>query len=283
MVTKLIKNEFIDPKRKFMPILGLIFAISVLILLSFRSSTIPTESILVVMVTLVIMGFGVAIVVLSFMAFIDLLYTSLYNKNGYRLFTLPVKTWEIITAKVIVFLLWNLIIGLFALVSFFVIGLVTMHGTDVMVIIRSFFSYFFSQVELRVFMVLLLDVITSNLSTIALFFFVGSVVNSTYVQNNRGLKMFIFYLIATVVMGQLYGLVNDYNNFVFDFNVNESFIHGMESFNPLTDGWEVMFNISTNIQGLQSTALMSVLYAIVSALLFMGTAWMWDHKLEIID
>ena len=111
MLGKLIKHEFKEASRRFVMILGMIVAASIILALSFNMEAIYNEGVILVMLMLILMGLGIAVVVMSFMAFIDLLYTSLYNKNGYRLFTLPVETWEIIVAKISVYAIWNAIVG----------------------------------------------------------------------------------------------------------------------------------------------------------------------------
>lgn len=283
MVGKLIKNEFKDSKDKFMPVIGLIISLAILITLSFKSRTINSQEILLVTIMLVVMALGIAIVVMSFMAFIDLLYTSLYNKNGYKLFTLPVETWEIIVAKIAVFFIWNVIIAIVSFLSIMAFLMITLQGTEILTVMRSLTSYVFGQVELRTILVLLLETITSNLVTISMFLFVGSIIHSTYVQNQRGIKMFVIFIIVAIILNQILFRFTGGQELALSGAINEQVILNIENFNPLVDGWDNIFTIYTNIRGLQAMTLSSLLYATVSLLLFMGTTWFWNHKLEIID
>lgn len=282
MVTKLVKNEFKDSSRKFVPILGIIATASVILTMTINFDMINNVAFANLLLIIVLLGLGVAVVVLSFMAFIDLLYTSLYNKNGYRLFTLPVETWEIVTAKTVVYAMWNVIIMLVTLLAFFLITLVSVRDAEFWEVFKSIFVFFTETVELRVVLTVLLNTVASGLVSISLFLFAGSVVNSRYVQNYRGIKMFIFYLVLTALSNQLFVQLGSSTNFIFNATVDPTPIIG-GTFNPVTQGWASIITLTTNVSGLRDMALMSLLYLIVAAILFYGTIWFWDHKLEIID
>lgn len=282
MVTKLVKNEFKDSSRKFVPILGIIATASVILTMTINLDMVNNIAFANLLLLIVLLGLGVAIVVLSFMAFIDLLYTSLYNKNGYRLFTLPVETWEIVTAKVVVYAIWNVIILCVTLLAFLFITLVSVRDAEFWEVFRSIFAFFAETVELRVVLTVLLNTVASGLVSIALFLFAGSVVNSRYVQNQRGLKMFILYLVLTALSNQLFVQLGASGEFIFNAAIDPTPIMS-GTFNPLVQGWSSVVALTTNVAGLRDMALMSVLYLIVASILFFGTVWFWDHKLEIID
>lgn len=282
MVTKLVKNEFKDSSRKFVPILGIISTASIILTMTINLDMINNIAFANLLLLIVLLGLGVAIVVLSFMAFIDLLYTSLYNKNGYRLFTLPVETWEIVTAKVVVYAIWNVIILCVTLLAFLFITLVSVRDAEFWEVFRSIFVFFVETVELRVVLTVLLNSVSSGLVSIAIFLFAGSVVNSRYVQNQRGLKMFILFLVLTALSNQLFVQLGASGEFIFNAAIDPTPIMD-GTFNPLVQGWSSVVALTTNVAGLRDMALMSVLYLIVASILFFGTVWFWDHKLEIID
>ncbi len=283
MVIKLIKHEFKDASRRFMPIIGMIVAASIILTMTINIETIYRQDIALAMLMLVLMGLGVAVVVMSFMAFIDLLYTSLYNKNGYRLFTLPVETWEIITAKITVYALWNLIVGVVTFIAFLIIAAFSIPDfNSILLVMKNFFAFLREVIELRVVLVVLLDLISSNLLTIAIFLFAGSVINSRYVQNHRGIKMFILFLVLSALFNQIFMLVTSNAHFVLNFDVNpEVFMD--PNFDPTLNGWANWLYIESDLKGLRDTALLSAIYTTVSLMLFYGTSWFWNHKLEIID
>ena len=283
MVLKLIKNEFKDSSKKFLPILGLIVTVTLLLSFAIRSSsTAQSMALFNVIIVLFVFGLFVGIVVLSFMAFIHLLYTSLYNKNGYRLFTLPVDNWEIITSKISVYFIWNIIISVVSVLSVMVFLAISIGDFEYLEIFFDFMSYILSQFELRVLLVYLLNYFTSTLMTLSLFLFVGSLVNSAFIQNNRGLKMFVLFIFFDLTLSQVMMRVIGYEtgglNIIFN---PDSFITGQ--YNPLVDGWGQLISISTNLVGLQRVALSSILYTTIALLLFFATNWLWNHKLEIID
>lgn len=283
MVVKLIKHEFKEASRRFVPILGMIVAASIILALSFNMEAIYNEGVILVMLMLILMGLGIAVVVMSFMAFIDLLYTSLYNKNGYRLFTLPVETWEIIVAKISVYAIWNAIVGITTLLAFIFITAVTVDLSEVWLIVDSIILFIKEVIELRVVLVGILSTLTSSLLTLSLFLLVGSIVNSHYVQNHRGIKMFIGYLISYVLLNQIMmqlgsGLATSIN-----VSLDPNFLNNANAFNPLIQGWGAMFDVSTNLSGLRTLSMFSVLNFSVSMLFLFGTTWFWNNKLEIID
>ncbi len=283
MVVKLIKHEFKEASRRFVPILGMIVAASIILALSFNMEAIYNEGMILVMLMLILMGLGIAVVVMSFMAFIDLLYTSLYNKNGYRLFTLPVETWEIIVAKISVYAIWNAIVGITTLLAFIFITAVTVDLSEVWLIVDSIILFIKEVIEFRVVLVGILSTLTSSLLTLSLFLLVGSIVNSHYVQNHRGIKMFIGYLISYVLLNQIMmqlgsGLATSIN-----VSLDPNFLNNANAFNPLIQGWGAMFDVSTNLSGLRTLSMFSVLNFSVSMLFLFGTTWFWNNKLEIID
>src|SRR5699024_11468325 len=129
----------------------------------------------------------------------------------------------------------NIIIGVVGFLAVTMFLMITLQGTEVFEAMRSLFVYFFEQIELRTFFVLLLEMISSNLVTIAIFLFVGSVIHSTFVQNQRGLKMFLGFVIVTIILNQFLFRFTGGQEFAFDLSINEQFMMNMESFNPLID------------------------------------------------
>ena len=286
MVGKLIKHEFLDSRKSFMPVIGLIFG-STLVLTIFVKTSLQNNSMAFVnsILLLIFFGMSVAIAVMSLMAMIDLLYKSIYNKNGYRLFTLPVKSWEIVVAKIIVTFIWGIIIGLITFFAFTIfLGIVT-KGTDTVKLIGSLISYVFSELELRFIAASLISFFSSNIITITILLFVGSMMNSAYVQNRRGLKTFILYLVITSIVTRITaGFTLNQNTLDVIFQETVIINPGiLEGFDPLVDGWHHLFTINTWVDGMQVMLKVAFLELIISGLFVFGTIWFWDNKLEVID
>ena len=279
MVLKLVKNEFKDSRRKFMPIIGLIVLSAVMLGITVKTNV---QEMIDVIIFLVVFGLGIGSAVLSIMAFIDLLYTSLYNKNGYRLFTYPVETWEIIVAKVIVFILWYLIIGIVTITSMLVLGFIVFSGTDAMSYMGNLLNYIHSQIELRAYLTFIFYQLSSLIYGATFFLFIGSITNSSYIQNHRKLATFILYVVLLSissnvfahVMGSVGGL---------DLNMNPGFLSGSLPQLEMNLGWEQIFTISTNLQQLQRLLLAALMTLAASGLLTLGTLWFWNNKLEIVE
>ena len=124
MVRKLIKNEFLDSVKNFKPVLLLIAGIvGIVVLLKFTAPSLSDNTFFPALLVFVIYAFVIAIVVLTILSFIQLLYKSLYKRESYRLFTLPVGVEEILISKVVVSFIWTAIISLasFLAVTFIIL------------------------------------------------------------------------------------------------------------------------------------------------------------------
>lgn len=285
MVGKLVKHDFLESRRKFVPVVGSIVALTLIILMLTRSEFSGGGASFIMSVSILLMfGLSIAAVVLSFMAYIDLLYTSMYNKNGYKLFTLPVKSWEIVASKIIVSFIWTIIISAVTIVSAYLFLLITMSGFEGWEYITSFFKYLTAQVDIRVFAVWTLNVIASTIFSISLFLFVGSIVGSSYVQNKRNFKMFVFYLITAIVVGNVIGLLN-LNASIFEVSFSPELLESaiMSGFDPLVDGWETIMQFYVNVEGIQHMVYLALIRLCIGSLFIYGTIWFWNNKLEIID
>ncbi|HZJ87046.1 MAG TPA: hypothetical protein VFC75_02380 [Erysipelothrix sp.] len=279
MVLKLIKNEFKESQSKFMPIIGLIAMSSVVLGVMVKTNF---QEMITLILLLVVFGLGVGSAVLSVMAFIDLLYTSLYNKNGYRLFTYPVETWEILVSKVVVFILWYLIIGAVTIVSVGLLGLIVFSGTDVLKNFGSFLSYINTQIELRAYLTFGFYQLSSLIFGAVFFLFIGSITNSAFIQNHRKFYTFILYVILLSISSNVFAKVVG-NIGGLDISVNPGlFIDGVPQF-QLGMSWAEIFNITTNIKELQRLLLASLMTLAASGILTLGTLWFWNNKLEIIE
>lgn len=282
MGLKLIKNEFKDASNKFLPIVGMIATVTVLILLPILMQQNMQVAFFNAMLVLIIFAFFVAIVVMMFMATINLLYTSLYDKNGYRLFTLPVNSWEIILAKSVVFFLWTSIIALITYVAFTVIVLVAFGNNDLIILIKSFINYVLNEAGLQVILVGLFSVFSSYVMLISLFLLVGSIINSSYIRTRRKMKMFLGFVFLNTLINQLLYYLNLQPKDVVDISLTDK-IFGIGMYNPLVNGWRELIQITAQPAGISATMLSSIVYLALAGIFFILTTYFWNNKLEIID
>ena len=212
---------------------------------------------------------------------IDLLYTSVYNKRGYQLFTMPVKSWEILVSKLVLVFIWMSIIGLVTLICGGTIMLIVFGKVDVLDYFASFFSYLFSNIDVRVYAVSLFSSVVGTIYSFSLFMFVGSIVHSCYVQNGRNYKMLIFYLIAVVLISSTLGKLMS-SDMALQFIIGEGALNG-EMLDPLVNGWGQLFSTVVNVGALKATLWFSVLEGLIATSFMYGTIWFWNNKLEVID
>lgn len=286
MVGKLIKNEFLDSRKSFLPVVLMIVSVTTILLLVTNSHFQGGGAVfLVSILMLVLFGLFVAIFVMWVMAFINLLYKSVYNKNGYRLFTMPVKTWEIVVAKTAVYFLWLLIIGVVTFISVNVFLLITFSNTDFMEIYSSLVGYIFSNISLPQIILMVLSFISNNLVTIATILVVGAIANSAWIQNQRSIKAFLMYVVLTAVISRVTAQFLS-SAPIFNLNINDVILSDptiLDSFNPMIDSWSTIFSLATNVDAMQTVAKVVLLEFLMSGLLVYGTLWVWDHKLEILN
>ncbi|HLV50165.1 MAG TPA: hypothetical protein VKY25_04470, partial [Erysipelothrix sp.] len=234
---------------------------------------------------LIMIGLFIAVLVMWVMAFIDLLYKSIYNKNGYRLFTMPVKTWEIVVAKTVVFFMWMFIIGVVTFIAMMIFLAISFRDLEIFRVYQSLISYILSNFSLAEIGIMVLSFISNNLITITVILFIGSVANSHFIQNRRALVAFVGYLILTAIISRFtVSFVSEVS--LFDFVINDQLIMNpgmIDSINPLTQGWSTLFELSANTIGFQTVAKVTLIELLMSGLLMFGTVWMWDNKLEILN
>lgn len=286
MVGKLIKNEFLDSRRSFQTVLVMIVSLTTILTIvvntRFENSAV---AFVIPILILIMVGLFIAVMVMWVMAFIDLLYKSIYNKNGYRLFTMPVKTWEIVVAKTVVFFIWMFIIAVVTFLAMMIFLAISFRDLEIFRVYQSLISYILSNFSLAEIGIMVLSFISSNLITITVILFIGSVANSHFIQNRRALVAFVGYLILTAIISRFtVSFVSEVS--LFDFVINDQLIMNpgmIDSINPLTQGWSTLFELSANTIGFQTVAKVTLIELLMSGLLMFGTVWMWDNKLEILN
>lgn len=118
MLGKLIKYEVRATSRLFLPFYGALIILA-LINKTFFSFKTPIPD-FIAEVTLGIYGvIMIAIAVLTFLVMIQRFYKNLLTDEGYLMFTLPVRPWQLITSKLIAAIIWMALSAFVALFTIF--------------------------------------------------------------------------------------------------------------------------------------------------------------------
>ncbi len=189
MLSKLLKYEFKATGRAFLPLYGALLALAVINNLLFRIdgagfpqthevSRIST-AIGVLLYVLLIM----AIFVLTVVVMIQRFYKNLLSEEGYLMFTLPVRTWQLISSKLIASMVWIVLSCAVTFLSIFIMAV--NHGfslSDLPRILETLSREIFQILDL-------------NMAVIFLELFCLGIV---------GIAEFILVIYASIAVGQLF-------------------------------------------------------------------------------
>ncbi|MEG1687076.1 MAG: hypothetical protein RR276_04260, partial [Angelakisella sp.] len=124
MLNKLLKYEFKSTARIFCPIYGLLLAFALLSHLSVSGLMEMQESFLNTLSVIAIMGYVVVIIstmVITFVVIVQRFFKNLTGDEGYLMHTLPVSSHQLITAKLISSVVWEITSALMVMLSVFLL------------------------------------------------------------------------------------------------------------------------------------------------------------------
>ncbi|MFH0766843.1 MAG: hypothetical protein ABH890_06720 [Bacillota bacterium] len=247
MLLKLIKHEFISSYRKYIPIYAVVLGVSLLTPLTYRIDHFSLIGIVSSALALIIGAMGIFTIYNLILS----LGQRVYGNPGYLLFSLPVKTTDIIISKTIVNVIWVICTGLVALVAFSVfLSLIT--GA-------SLFSVFDQTI----------GALFSNHPLLGIIYIAFGFV---YIIYTIGFLMFIFALLNLIYKGEHKIVTGIILYFVLSNIIGLISIGVIGSFFGLTD---ILFINSQDILW------MIGLYIIITAGLFYATYYMMDKKLDL--
>lgn len=265
MVIKLVKRELRDSSNSFVPVLVAILAGSVLLPLQIRFF--DSIGFLNAIVNIILMLLFFTAMILSIRASFYILYTNMYNKSGYELFTLPVKLWEILVSKLITLVIWYIALSVVTGV-----GMVLMTS-----ILSGDIGFIFDQIGYAfkvlgmyfsssdVFFTTLVGLL-GLLRNVLMIFFAGAIANSSRFSKNRAWWTFLF----VVLLSWGVSLISS----SLDLNL-------FRGFNFIFYGSDMpVFSLGIEL-GL--VLAISAFELVLIGLLFFGTVWFWDNKLEILN
>lgn len=283
MVIKLIKNNFEDSFRMYLPALILI---GVFILLGAIGITQAAVSInnayygsgfnygsIFTLMFLVLVGWALAIVLI--VSSVRVVYSSIYKRNAYRLFTFPVKMWEIFVSKLAIVVFWNIVCGLLV-----ILGLILIVGIGGLVNseINTAMGYVYANIGevLKVLgmnnvfniILLIIESFFSSLRFVSIVLLAGAIAHTSSVTKHRSLITFALWAGITMVLSVISA------NLPASFTISDIFY-----------GTSIYSTIDSSIFEFSSVNLLiSVGYQIlVVAGCMFGTVYLWEHKLQVIS
>ncbi|HKM23744.1 MAG TPA: ABC transporter permease [Erysipelothrix sp.] len=264
MVIKLTKRDILDSKRYYIPIV--ISVIAFFVSLGFAINNLDNSQLSLIgnIVSgasfLGVAAFSFGLFILSIIANIYILYTSVYGDRGYDLFTMPVTSGQIIFSKFLTIAFWAIVSFAAGVVGFLLFLMITGMMGDFLAAIQLILmnlSYLFENIDLGILIVLALSFLVSGIYSAALILFSGAVANSSKFQKNRGVVAVLVYFGVSFVINVITSLTNI--------------------------GWDflTMMNISKNT--LLTIINASMVFNIaIAGLLLLAVKWLWENKLEIL-
>lgn len=262
MVGKLIKHDFISSARYYVPVFAVIFIGTLLLSLNILFGLYLSD-IIVGLIGFVSMLLILAALVLSVRASLSLLYINIYNKNAYSLFTLPIKSWQIVVAKLVVATLWSIAV----LISLFVCLFTLLQVAGALEIFTAQIELIISSIKLipnlpTLLVYLTLSTLISSVYSLLLVLLAGSLANSSFIMKARAATAVGFFFLIDYGIGMIKAPFSDY--FTIEYLASTTtldFSHVV--YPPLFLG--LFFNV------------------LLCALFFYLITWLWNNKLEIIN
>jgi len=212
MLGKLIKHETRATSRIFLPLYGalqiltiftkLVMAIGAPDFFSEAASNNNNiaEIILGISFTLYFVLI-VGICVMTLVMIIQRFYKNLFTDEGYLMFSLPVKTWELVLSKLLVGMIWSAVCTVMIVLTFFIFSLGAFSMMELSQTIRSAYSMFYLQtgMELNLFMAeMILFILVQTVASI-LMIYVSIAIGQLFNQH-RIVAAFGAYIVITIAM-----------------------------------------------------------------------------------
>ncbi len=122
MLGKLFKYEIKATARTFLPLFAVLLLFTIINKIFFilrpNEFSLP-QGITMMLYVFTLVGIAVATLLITIQRF----YKNLLGDEGYLMFTLPVKPWQLITSKLLASCVWNVVSGIVAVLSVLVMAL----------------------------------------------------------------------------------------------------------------------------------------------------------------
>lgn len=202
MLGKLMKYEFKATGRIFLPMFGALLIISIVnrlfVHLNFQVPSIIGTAVSVIMI--------IAICVITLILTLQRFYKNLLGNEGYLMFTLPVKTNNLIFSKLLVSTVWFIASGLVVILAILIMAFNNFNFTDIFWQIPKLFQNLnIGHINLTFFiMEAFVMFVLSLFSGILILYACMSV--SLFVNRHRGLFAFGAFIVFSII-GQTVGSI----------------------------------------------------------------------------
>lgn len=253
MLGKLLKYELKAYVRVFIPIYIAIIAMAILNRIFVSSELFQIQAIM----TMVLVGLFIALYVLSIIIAIQRFRKNLLGDEGYLMFTLPVKTSSIIISKYLASLIFTILSGLVALLSFMII-FNAMNVTEITLAFNAI-GQALSQPDFRYFVFIMSVVLFLAYSTFIFQVYLSlSIGQLPKFNKHRNIVALVTFFIINIIIGCVNNSITSYLPTDFDYETS------------------IVSQLSMN--GLNY---MSIISIIVIGLLFAGIVYILNKKLNL--
>ncbi|MEG1930901.1 MAG: hypothetical protein RR131_07150 [Anaerovorax sp.] len=202
MLGKLLKYEVKSTGRIFVPLYGALAAISIIISLLFSPDSgmggIVNGILLVLYFSLM-----VAIAVVTFVVIIQRFYKNLLTDEGYLMFTLPVKTWQLVAGKLLIAMLWSVVSSVVAGLSVFLIMTATFGNFGEFIQMIQQGIHMLAQLEFNIWMTIFEVVLVMILSLAANILLIYAAIGLGHIANRRQILWSVVAYIAILTLLQI--------------------------------------------------------------------------------
>ncbi len=211
MLGKLIKHETRATSRIFLPLYGALLILTIFTKLvmaigapDFFSETVTSNKVAEIILGISFTLYFILIVGISVMTLVMIIqrfYKNLFTDEGYLMFSLPVKTWELVLSKLLVGMIWSAVCTIMIVLTFFIFSLGYFSMMELSQSIRSAYSMFYLQtgMELNLFMAeLILFILVQTVASI-LMIYVSIAIGQLFNQH-RIIAAFGAYIVITIAI-----------------------------------------------------------------------------------
>ncbi len=211
MLGKLIKHETRATSRIFLPLYGALLILTIFTKLvmaigapDFFSETVTSNKVAEIILGISFTLYFILIVGISVMTLVMIIqrfYKNLFTDEGYLMFSLPVKTWELVLSKLRVGMSWSAVCTIMIVLTFFIFSLGYFSMMELSQSIRSAYSMFYLQtgMELNLFMAeLILFILVQTVASI-LMIYVSIAIGQLFNQH-RIIAAFGAYIVITIAI-----------------------------------------------------------------------------------
>lgn len=211
MLGKLLKHEIKATGRTFLPLYGalLILTIFTKLVMAIGAPDFFSDNVTTGPVAEIILGIAftlyfvlvVALCVMTLVVIIQRFYKNLFTDEGYLMFTLPVKTWEMVFSKLVVGLMWCVVCGLMLVISAFIISLGSFSMLEVTQAISVGYADFHAQFGISfnvILFELMLFFLAGGISSILMIY--ASIAIGQLFNQHRIIAAFGAYIVITIIL-----------------------------------------------------------------------------------